>query len=128
MELYACEHCATVFPYPPPTAGEVVDIYHDAYDGASTGYVAKAERKLRRSCERMRYLPRYVASGSFLDIGCNEGSMVEAAKERGFEAYGLDLDGVGGNVVPLAAESKYDFRELGGRPGSAVLNLCPDRG
>jgi len=76
----------------------------------------------------MRYLPRYVAAGSFLDIGCNEGSMVEAAKERGFEAYGLDLDGVGGNVVPLAAESKYDFRELGGRPGSAVLNLCPDRG
>ncbi len=37
MELYACEHCATVFLYPPPTVDEVVDIYHDAYDGTSTG-------------------------------------------------------------------------------------------
>ncbi len=37
-------------------------------------------------------------------------------------------EGVGGNAVPLAAESKYDLRELGDCPGSAVLNLCPDRG
>ncbi len=37
-------------------------------------------------------------------------------------------EGVGGNAVPLAAESNYDFRELGDCPGSAVLNLCPDRG
>ena len=94
MELYACEHCATVFLYPPPTADEVVDIYHDAYDGAATGYFAKVDRKLRRSRERMRYLSRYVAAGSFLDIGCNGGFMVEAARERGFEAHGLDLDGV----------------------------------
>ena len=33
-----------------------------------------------------------------------------------------------GIAVPLAAESTYDFRELGDCPGSAVLNLCPDRG
>ena len=36
--------------------------------------------------------------------------------------------GVAGKVVSLTVESKYDFRELGDCPGSAVLNLCPDRG
>ncbi len=49
---------------------------------------------MRRSRARMRYLSRYVAAGSFLDIGCNGGFMVEAARERGFVAHGLDLDGV----------------------------------
>lgn len=94
LDLYACEHCATVFLYPPPTDDEIADIYHDLYQGASIGYFAKAEKKLRRSGGRMRYLSRYVASGSFLDIGCNGGFMVEAAREYGFNAYGLDLDSV----------------------------------
>ena len=94
MELYACKHCATVFLHPPPTVDESVDFYQDSYDGASTGYFAKVDRKLRRSRERLRYLSRYVSAGKFLDIGCNGGFMVEAARERGFEAHGLDLDGV----------------------------------
>jgi 2-polyprenyl-3-methyl-5-hydroxy-6-metoxy-1,4-benzoquinol methylase len=49
---------------------------------------------MRRARRRMRYLSRFVPGGAFLDIGCNGGFMVEAARERGFDAQGLDIDGV----------------------------------
>lgn len=94
IDLYACADCGTVFMHPLPTAEEVTGIYDDSYDGASAGYFAKVDKKIRRSRRRMRNLSRYAQSGAFLDIGCNGGFMVEAARERGFDAHGLDIDGV----------------------------------
>ncbi len=94
IDLYACAGCGTVFMHPLPTAEEVTGIYDDSYDGASTGYFAKVDKKIRRSRRRMRYLSRFVQGGAFLDIGCNGGFMVEAARERGFDAHGLDIDGI----------------------------------
>lgn len=83
-----------MFMPPLPTAEEVTGIYDDSDDGASTGYFAKVDKKIRRSRPRTRYLSRFVQGGAFLDIGCNGGFMVEAARERGFDAHGLDIDGV----------------------------------
>ncbi len=84
--------------HPLPTAEDVTgiydDAYDDAYDGATSGYFAKVDKKMRRSRGRMRYLSRFVRGGSLLDIGCSGGFMVEAARERGFDAHGLDIDGV----------------------------------
>ncbi|MEE9249778.1 MAG: class I SAM-dependent methyltransferase [Alphaproteobacteria bacterium] len=94
IDLFSCADCGTVFMHPLPTAEEVAEIYDDSYDGATTGYFAKVDKKMRRARGRMRYLSRFVGSGRFLDIGCNGGFMVEAARERGFEAHGLDMDGV----------------------------------
>ncbi len=94
LDLFSCGDCGTVFMHPLPTAEEVTRIYDDTYDGATTGYFAKVEKKIRRSRRRMRYLSRFVQGGAFLDIGCNGGFMVEAARERGFDAHGLDIDGV----------------------------------
>ncbi len=94
IDLYACAGCRTVFMHPLPTAEEVTGIYDDSYDGATAGYFAKVDKKIRRSRRRMRYLSRFVQGGAFLDIGCNGGFMVEAARERGFDAHGLDIDGV----------------------------------
>ena len=94
IDLYACAACGTAFMHPLPTAEEVTGIYDDSYDGATTGYFAKVDKKIRRSRRRMRYLSRFIQGGRFLDIGCNGGFMVEAARERGFDAHGLDIDGV----------------------------------
>lgn len=94
FDLYSCADCGTVFMHPLPTAEEVTGIYDDSYDGATAGYFAKVDKKIRRSRRRMRYLSRFVPGGAFLDVGCNGGFMVEAARECGFEAHGLDIDGV----------------------------------
>lgn len=97
MELYRCQACGLVYLDPMPSAAEVRALYDDPLDGATAGYFAKVASKMRRSRRRVRQLKRHLAAGSggrFLDVGCSGGFMVEAAREAGFEAWGVDLDPV----------------------------------
>lgn len=98
MTLLACRACGTVHLHPRPTAAETSALYSDAYGNASESYFSKVDKKLRRSRRRMGVLARLTPDGQpkgrFLDIGCNGGFIVEAARERGFDAYGLDIDPV----------------------------------
>lgn len=73
-------------------------MYDDAYGDASTGYFAKADKKMRRARRRAAFIAarakaRPGEGRRFLDVGSNAGFMVEAARERGFEAVGVELDG-----------------------------------
>ena len=99
-ELFRCAACGLVYLDPMPTAEEIAALYTDAYRGASDGYFRKTGAKMRRSRRRARALARLAPdSGSgrprgLLDVGANGGFMVEAARELGFEAVGLDIDPV----------------------------------
>jgi SAM-dependent methyltransferase len=93
-DLFRCGDCASVYVFPPPSAATTHALYVDAYEGATSGYFAKVEKKLRRSRGRLAQLRRHVKGGRFLDVGCNGGFVVEAAREAGFKAFGLDLDPV----------------------------------
>ena len=92
MDLYRCGGCALIFLDPMPGAGDIAALYNDAYQGATTSYFAKVPAKMRRSRGRARQIRRYVHSGRFLDVGCNGGFVVEAAREQGFDAHGIDPD------------------------------------
>jgi len=92
MDLYRCRNCAVVFMDPMPDPAAVEDLYSDAYDGATKGYFAKVESKLRRSRGRVRQLQRYVTAGRFLDVGTNGGFMAKAAREAGYDAWGIEPD------------------------------------
>ena len=99
MTLLACRACGTVHLHPRPSRAEVQALYTDAYQGATESYFAKVDKKLRRSRRRMAALARLISTSHispprFLDIGCSGGFMVEAARERGFAAHGLDIDPV----------------------------------
>ncbi len=137
IDLFDCGSCRTIFMDPMPTASAVETMYHDSYADTSTGYFTKVEKKMKRSRGRIRQLARYVSGGSFLDVGCNGGFMVEAAREHGFEACGVDLDAVSidyarkhypqnrfvhGTVESMPAEgSKYDLIYC-----SEVIEHVPD--
>ena len=58
------------------------------------GTLPNRRKILRRSRRRLARIRRKVAGGRFLDIGCNGGFTVEAAREHGFEAFGIELDAV----------------------------------
>ena len=94
MELFECAACGLVYLDPMPEPAALDQLYSDAYDGASEGYFRKVPQKMRRARGRMRQIAALVPRGRFLDVGCNGGFMVEAARERGFEAHGVDLDPV----------------------------------
>lgn len=95
-QLFACLACGLIYLDPMPGPTVLAALYHDAYDGAQTGYFAKSDSKLRRSLVRLRIIRRYrkTRGGNFLDIGCNGGFMVEAARRTGFTAWGIEPDAV----------------------------------
>ena len=92
--LLRCLHCGTVYVHPLPTPELSKALHTDAYDGAQSGYFAKVDTKMRRSRHRLRLLRKYVSGRRFLDVGCSGGFMVEAAREAGYEATGIDIDAV----------------------------------
>jgi 2-polyprenyl-3-methyl-5-hydroxy-6-metoxy-1,4-benzoquinol methylase len=91
-ELFSCSDCGTVYVYPLPSTDDARALYSDIYHNATTSYFAKIHKMMRRSRHRVRLLQRYVGGGRFLDVGCSGGFMVEAAREAGFAAAGIDLD------------------------------------
>ena len=89
MTLHRCGGCASVYMDPPPTDADRHAMYDDPYHGASEGYYAKREKKMRRCAKRARMLDAYVTTGkTFLEIGSSGGFMVEAMRQRGYEATG----------------------------------------
>ena len=99
LDLFTCADCGLVFMDPMPDAAAIDALYGDAYEGATSGYFAKVDSKMRRSRRRAKALARVVPQRPgggrrrFLDIGCNGGFMTEAAREVGFAATGVELDG-----------------------------------
>jgi len=41
---------------------------------------------------REPYLEYFAEQGPLLDVGCGRGEFLEAARDRGFDALGIDLD------------------------------------
>jgi 2-polyprenyl-3-methyl-5-hydroxy-6-metoxy-1,4-benzoquinol methylase len=67
------DHCGFILINPRPSYAQILDTYEPRY------------RQARKS----------VPSGRWLDIGCSAGHIVEAAKNAGYEAYGVDLESWG---------------------------------
>jgi SAM-dependent methyltransferase len=85
-----CSGCGTVFTDRVPSVAALGRFYHQ-YHG-NPGYLAKLDRKLALEKRRL-FLLKFLARGRrFLDVGCNIGCAVEAARWNGFTATGLELD------------------------------------
>ncbi|MFB9354592.1 class I SAM-dependent methyltransferase [Sneathiella chinensis] len=109
MTFDRCQSCGFVFMNPMIDEESIAEFYRD-YAGTGS-YTKKADKKMRRSRRRLRRLKRLVPGGTFLDIGCNAGFVVEAAREAGFDSYGIDLSSEG------VAYGKENF------PGCTFHNL-----
>ncbi|MBX3493302.1 MAG: class I SAM-dependent methyltransferase [Parvibaculum sp.] len=100
--LFGCRECGFSFVHPMPGAAEITAIY-DQY-GSNQSYAGKAKRKVQRARRRIRRYMKRAPGKRFLDVGCNVGTAVEAARELGLEAYGIDIDkesvGIARNLFP----------------------------
>jgi len=135
--LFTCALCGLIYldPMPGPTA--LAALYHNAYDGARTGYFAKSDSKLRRSLVRLRIIRRFgkAGGGNFLDVGCNGGFMVEAARRTGFTAWGIEPDVVSldyarrhfpDNRYFHGLISDFDPRDANGAPIQFSVAYCSE--
>lgn len=101
----ACNACGFIKVTPTPSREVLADFYQNYY--GSSGYSAKIDKKLKRTLKRLRRLKRYVTDGSFLDVGCNVGVAVEAARRMGYHGTGIEIDSA---AVNRARELFHDNR------------------
>jgi SAM-dependent methyltransferase len=91
--------------YPPASAVKVA--YNDAADPVSLreedGQVATGRRAVLR-------IEQFVAPGRFADIGCWTGSLLVAARERGWDVVGLEPSAW---AAARAVERDLDVRQVG---------------
>ena len=90
FEISECGACASLFVDPMPSP-EVLDAFYQNYHKTAQ-YRSKLPSKLRRAKNRIRRVAWRRRGRTFIDVGCNVGFAVEAARRLGFDAVGIDVD------------------------------------
>ena len=94
LPVYQCRACDVFFLNPPPPAELGREYFATAYAKNTEGNVYYDDGfKQRISMLRLDLIAgRGAASGRLLDVGCGKGQFVQAARTRGFDAWGVELD------------------------------------
>ncbi len=96
-ELYTCSECSLISVSNMPSDEELNDFYNNYFK--TKQYTAKLNSKIRRAKKRIKSIYKHAKGKRFIDIGCNVGFAVEAARQIGLDAHGIDLDGSAINVA-----------------------------
>lgn len=88
--IVQCGDCgfASVAQVPSP---EALTAFYQNYF-ANQHYADKGPKKIRRAERWLKRLGNLPQGGAFLDVGCNQGFAVEAARLSGMQANGIEID------------------------------------
>lgn len=86
--MVRCRQCGVVYRNPRPSVAELGQAFAEAdFEGKEPGWLDQ-----RRGRNFRRFLDRWQGSpGRLLDVGCGDGWFLQLARERGWEAVGIDL-------------------------------------
>ena len=98
LQLRRCSSCGLVYQANPPSAAEIVSIYSDDYYnywGLDQNFDDLWEMKTKTCLAYLdllgHYLPQGLSAPQILDIGCAHGFMLEGARQKGFQAFGIEI-------------------------------------
>ena len=100
FEILRCPSCGLLFRADSPDPAELTRIYGEPYFRAAAGelhgqgyrdYVADEALHLRTARRRLERLEQLVEGRRLLDVGAAAGFFVAAARERGWDAAGVDV-------------------------------------
>lgn len=97
LSLVRSPGCGLEWREPLPDDAEIAALYGEGYlarwGAGDEGALARVrEMKRRTYAPLLDEIVRLRPGGTLLDLGCAAGFLMELAAERGFDAYGLDLD------------------------------------
>jgi SAM-dependent methyltransferase len=127
--IHRCERCDFEFVFPPPTPEAIARVYERGYfSGEGHGYADYFERERRsnrRKAEQRldRLTELGLASGArLLDVGCADGTFVEAALARGFDPYGIEVSPEALARLPAALQGRVypSLSAAAGTPYDAI--------
>lgn len=96
LGIYSCPDCEVEFMEPQLSDAEITELYSENYykswgiQGNSENESAK-QMKVDTFLLRLAKIKEYTTSGKVLDVGCATGFFLEAAKNQGYQPYGIEL-------------------------------------
>ena len=76
----------------PPEEEQTVQQYNEGVSSKLAYYRLAAAADKRSFDSLLRIIEQHKSRGSILDVGCNIGTFVRAAEQRGWQATGVDLN------------------------------------
>jgi SAM-dependent methyltransferase len=97
LEGTACKACGIIFIHPQPTAEEISRMYSKEYFagdfrcGHAGSYFDEATLNSLANEALLQRIKRRRPGGKFLEVGCAGGAFLNAARQAGYEAQGVEL-------------------------------------
>jgi len=95
-EIWSCPQCTAEFMEPQLNDAEITELYSEKYykswgiSGQQENETSK-QMKIATFLLRLKLIRNYVKEGKALDVGCATGFYLEAARDQGFDPYGIEL-------------------------------------
>jgi len=95
FEIVKCKNCGLIFVSNPPNSSLLQNEYYnkDYYQGkVYKNYLGEACSRIRDFKKRIKAINKlYPCKGKLLDVGCALDFFLQAAKEEGWNVYGMEL-------------------------------------
>lgn len=94
LNFVRCNSCGLVYINPQPTDNEINALYTEEYYrpwGLDSNSAIVAEMKISTFEDKLDKVENFAGKGRVLDIGCATGFFLEAAKRRGWDAFGVEI-------------------------------------
>ena len=87
--IVRCKSCGLAYTNPRIKAESIVKGYSE---GSDETFVSQEKARVRTFAKSMRLIEKYSKKGKILDVGTAGGSFLFAAKQRGWEVYGMEVN------------------------------------
>jgi 2-polyprenyl-3-methyl-5-hydroxy-6-metoxy-1,4-benzoquinol methylase len=96
-DFWRCTNCGFEKQHPLPTLEDLADYYEQSYQAGMYRDFAEAREIKRQTADlRLRQILKHGRPGRWLDVGCSSGVFVEAARQLGMEAEGIEISETAG--------------------------------
>lgn len=92
FKIMRCNHCHLVYVNPRLKQDVLATMYNQNKISPVNYYVEHQKEDYKSFVERLKLVERYIEPGKLLEIGCSVGTMLTAAKKRGWQVKGIDIN------------------------------------
>ncbi len=124
FNIVSCENCGFKFTSPRPKAEDIGGYYKSpeyvSHSNSKKGLINILYQRVRQCTikNKVKLILKHKASGSLLDIGCGTGEFLNACKNAGFSAFGIEPDSEARNFSKKnynlnvnSTDALFDFSE-----------------
>jgi len=108
-KIVRCAACSLVFVNPRDEAAALLSQYGDNRSSPAAYYEATAGEDRQNALKILEIVNKHCGKGEILDVGCNVGTFLESARDKGWKPQGVDA-----NPQAIAACAKKGIRAAKG--------------